>query len=191
MGCSSRWWNIKYIKFDFRNNAAWNYGGAVGDWASSTMSIKDSTFAGNYTSIEGGAVGIYGGTNTITGSTFKWNGYSDYAVGSDTAATIATVAGGALYIGGGTTTTITDSTFSHNAVTGNGGAIYNEGGLYIKASNGGTTSFSNNAAAQGADLWTNSAVGINAVSVVLLLSVAPFMLQVLRSKLIWQLMMQT
>jgi parallel beta-helix repeat protein len=84
--------------------AIWNYGG--------TLNIHSSTFTGNH-AVNGGAIFLYGNTNsaTIQQSTFSGN--------------VATGKGGAifLYYSGGIT--ISDSTISGNQATGGGGgAIY-------------------------------------------------------------------
>lgn len=119
------------------------YGGAICNKA--TLNIYGGViFAGNYEqSGYGGAIYNSGVSTTanIIGVTFKWNGYSNYSVGTDTATTVLTQYGGAIYNTTSATLTITDSTFTHNAATGNGGAIYNLGTLYLKATAGNSTSF--------------------------------------------------
>ncbi len=90
-------------------------------------------------------------TATIVGNTFKWNGYSDYDSVSDTASTITTPLGGAIYNNNSATMTINNSAFTNNAATSNGGAIWNDATLTVTDS-----TFSNNSAAgNGGAIYNN------------------------------------
>ncbi len=67
----------------FRNNVSRNNGGAI--YTTGTkLDIKDSIFAGNYTSGasgEGGAIEFDGAltdVSTINNTVFKYNGFSNY-----------------------------------------------------------------------------------------------------------------
>lgn len=106
------------------NNNATTSGGAI--YNSGTATITNNTFAGNTASTAGGAV-YNTGTTTVSGNNFTGNSATN---------------GGAIYNTG--TTTLTDTNFTNNTATTSGGAIYNTGTLNIKASAGGTTTFSGN-----------------------------------------------
>jgi predicted outer membrane repeat protein len=100
-----------------------------------TLNVNRSTFGGNSTAKNGGA--IYnnyqsGGAVTITNSTFSSN-------------TSSGTGGGAIAQQGNGTMTITSSTFSSNTSTGSGGALYNTNGVTIANS-----TFSGNRANGGA-----------------------------------------
>lgn len=108
------------------NNNATTSGGAI--YNSGTATITNNTFAGNTASTAGGAV-YNTGTTTVSGNNFSGNSATN---------------GGAIYNTG--TTTLTDTNFTNNTASTSGGAIYNTGTLNIKASAGGTTTFTGNTA---------------------------------------------
>ena len=112
----------------FTGNSS-EYGGAIYNGDSGTLTVTGSTFSHNSATNSGGA--IYSATATVTSSTFTGNDANDG--GTIYAATTATITdstftgnsaerGGAIYAA--TTATITDSTFTGNSATNVGGAIY-------------------------------------------------------------------
>ncbi|MDR0291845.1 MAG: hypothetical protein LBI01_03610, partial [Elusimicrobium sp.] len=121
---------------------------------SGIMTITNSVFSGNTASggTNGGVINNLGSSLSITGSTFSNNTNN--------------AAGGALYNTAGATAYITDTSFTGDKVTGggnNGGAIDNEGTLYITAQNAGVA-FSRNTsgASQGGAIRNGGALTITA-----------------------------
>ncbi|MEG2076303.1 MAG: hypothetical protein RRY34_07345, partial [Victivallaceae bacterium] len=123
-------------KTTFTNNAS-NQGGAIYNGGIST--ISGSTFSGNIVSGNGGALYNAGGAiATISGSTLSTNTAHD---------------GGAIY--NSENVTIIGSTFSGNAASGNGGAIYNGGIGTISGS-----TFSDNTALIGGAIYNTGTITI-------------------------------
>ncbi|MDQ3914998.1 MAG: Ig-like domain-containing protein [Actinomycetota bacterium] len=91
---------------DSGDSAIRNYG---------TLSVKGTTFSGNKSRRDGGAIDSHGGTVTVRGSTFTGN------------TSARKFAGGAIAIDGGTAR-VTNSTFSKNGSGADGGAIDNTNG---------------------------------------------------------------
>lgn len=110
---------------NFTGNSATD-GGAI--YNTATTTLANTTFTNNTASTSGGAV-YNSNSTTISGTNFTGN---------------SAVNGGAIYNTG--TTTLTDTNFTNNTASTSGGAIYNTGTLNIKASAGGTTTFSGNTA---------------------------------------------
>ena len=100
-----------------QNGKGGSGGGGITNSSGGTLTVADSTFTGDQTRYDGGAIdnGDGGsGTLTVTDSTFTGNS--------------AAIDGGAIANvdnGGSGTLTVTDSTFSGNQSGGNGGAIDN------------------------------------------------------------------
>lgn len=93
-------------------------------------------------------INVTGATQALSKITFKDNSAVNLNSTSTTtinnsAFTSNNTTNGAVYNNGGTVT-ITDTSFTNNAATTLGGAIYNSGNLYIKNSAGATTSFTGN-----------------------------------------------
>ena len=88
-------------------------------WNGATVNIEQITFRDG-ASEYGGALRVESGTTTITDCTFDSNTVPDY--------------GGAIYINPGATVTITGTTFTDNPSGYSGGAINNEGTLYVAES---------------------------------------------------------
>jgi predicted outer membrane repeat protein len=110
----------------FSHNSATNSGGAI---YAATATVTSSTFTDNDSDYNGGAISA--GTATVTASTFTGNDANDGgAIYAATTATItdSTFTGNSTERGGAiyaaTTVTITDSTFTGNSATNVGGAIY-------------------------------------------------------------------
>jgi hypothetical protein len=114
--------------------------GAIANDNGGTLTVTDSTFSGNGSSV-GGAI-VNGGTLTVTNSTFSGNSASSLmfgggAIASNSPGTFIVTnsifsannarAGGAILNVGTGPLTVTNSTFSSNStgVIGGGGAIYN------------------------------------------------------------------
>ena len=154
----------------FGNNRA-SYGGAVYGINAGSLSITDSTFTGNH-AING--AGVYydnGGSLTVTGSTFtsntaSWDGGAIYnAVGGlftvDTSIFTSNNAfgGGAIHNSG--TLTVTNSNFTGNCASNDGGAIENVygGGIYnFKINN---SYFLSNSAINGGAVFNNEGEPLN------------------------------
>ena len=98
-----------------------------------TLSVANTTFAGNSAGLEGGAI-FNIGKLTVTNSTFTNNSGSVY--------------GGAIEVNGGTAT-ISSSTFTANSASSWGGGIANSGGKLILAN----TIVSGNIAPTGPDIY--------------------------------------
>ena len=68
-------WNggvLKVTDSEFSDNSSWNNGGAV--WNTGTLDIVNGTFSRNTTGGNGGGIANhYGGTLTVTGSSFEGN----------------------------------------------------------------------------------------------------------------------
>ncbi len=105
-------------------NGQGNFGGGISNGAGGTLTVIDSTLSGN-TAAFGGST-FNSGTMTIVNSTVSGNTSGE---------------GAGIYNAGGSVTTITNSTFSGNAVTQTGGAGFNLGTLQIASS-----TFSDNSA---------------------------------------------
>jgi hypothetical protein len=96
------------------NTAFW--GGAV--WDSDTATLTGCTFTGNSASSEGGGIYIE----------------SAAAIANCTFSTNSAGLGGAVFVGNGTTGTLTNCTLAFNSVTTGGGGLYNDGGT-VKLNN--------------------------------------------------------
>jgi CSLREA domain-containing protein len=128
-----------------------SFGGAIS--SSGTLTIESSTFSGNWSAEEGGAIGARGGTVTIRNSTFSGNS--------------ADIMGGAIYSGGALI--IENSTFSGNSARWGGGAIYSGGALTIENStfsgnsarwgDGGAISSGGALTIENSSFFSNSALG--------------------------------
>lgn len=117
----------------YTSNTATTSGGAINN-TGGTITATGETFTSNTASANGGAV-YNSGTATFTNSDFTGNG--------KTGATVNTINGGALYNTTGTTT-LTDCSFSNNAATTSGGAIYIASGTLNINSTGEDVTFSGN-----------------------------------------------
>src|SRR5262249_12564947 len=116
-------------------NSASGYGGAI--YSDGTLTVSNSTFSGNSAiNGDGGAIDNNSGTATISGTTFT--GHQAYIggaiVGGGTLNVLgctltdnsASDLGGAIAVGGASTTaTINGCTITNNSA-GGGGGIYNE-----------------------------------------------------------------
>lgn len=125
-------------------NPSYGSGGAIANWG--TLNIYSGVkFVGNYVlSSVGGAIDNEG-TAIIDGAKFRYNGYSNYNPGNDTASAVASSSGGAIYNGFGSTLNITNSLFNNNAAGSDGGVISNNSILTIGTSSTTDTSqFINN-----------------------------------------------
>ncbi|MCI0379530.1 MAG: hypothetical protein L0215_18125 [Gemmataceae bacterium] len=80
-----------------------------------TLTIVNTTFAGNVATANGGGVFVSGGTATISNSTFSSNSAADD--------------GGGIFNDGDTT--VTNTTFSNNSAAEHGGGIFNSGALNL------------------------------------------------------------
>ncbi len=89
------------------------------------------TFTGNRSSSSGGAIAVWGGSLTITNSTFSENASEESSAG-------------AIFLGSGSLTA-TNCTFSENSSISSGGALYNQNG-WMTLNN---VTLSNNTAAYG------------------------------------------
>ncbi|HTK78027.1 MAG TPA: choice-of-anchor Q domain-containing protein [Gemmataceae bacterium] len=98
-------------------------GGAIYNVSSSVLGITDSTFTGNTSAAEGGAIRVQTSSTvtTISGSTFTTN----TANGGN--------GGGAVFIQG--TTFIADTTMTGNISAVGGGGLWNQGTLTVSGSN--------------------------------------------------------
>jgi len=119
------------INSTFSGNSA-QYGGGIAN-LSGSLAVSFSTFAGNYTSMEGSGGGIYnnaGATLTVSNSTFSSNraSFEGGGIYNNTGGTLtvsnSTFAGNYAYEGGGifnqTALTVSNSTFSGNSASGGG-----------------------------------------------------------------------
>ena len=121
-------------------NSAQQFGGGIINYFGG-LTVSNSTFSGNSAGSEGGGIFIDGGVVTVSNSTFSTNssyqgGGIYHAIGSDTLVSNSTFSGnystqddgqgGAIYNGGGMT--VSNSTFSGNSAS-SGGGIYNGGDL--------------------------------------------------------------
>jgi CSLREA domain-containing protein len=115
----------------FTRNSA-GEGGAIHDIAAATLSIANSSFVGNFTTVgSGGAISSRDGTTvTVANSIFSENGASDAgAIASDGTLIVAhsTFEGNGANGGGAIesfgTFTVTDSTFTGNSALGGGGIV--------------------------------------------------------------------
>ncbi len=149
--------------------------GTVGDAAAvylagDTVTVTDSTFKNNETTVEyGGALYLYpnSGAATITGSTFTNNSSADdggavYVHGSvdsldstytGNSTTVAGINGGAITAT--ETVTVDGGTFTDNVTTDYGGAIY--GGYAVVVDD---ATFTGNSATQGGAIWSATFVTI-------------------------------
>ena len=100
---------LRLDTISFSGNGSESFGGAIYNAGSGTVTVADSTFSGNRSSL-GGAMA--GGTLSVVNSTFSGN----FAVDN----------GGAINSSG--TLTVTNSTFSGNSTDSAGGAIYTSTG---------------------------------------------------------------
>ena len=132
---------IDYIEADFINNSGTSHGGAINvETNAKILNINKSNFIGNVAKSSGGAIRLNmsstmntGSEITINNSLFRYNSARQ---------------GGAIQNGNASTTTINNSSFDKNysinrdssTKTGGGGAIYNDGDLFLT-----DTNFTNNA----------------------------------------------
>ena len=116
------------------------YSFAAGIENQGMLTVIDCTFSGNQTIGDwGGALDNYGGTLTVTGSTFLGNtAVSGAAISNSGTMTVigSTFSSNQAYLGGGAisnggTMTVTGSTFSSNGAQQAGGAIENYGTLEV------------------------------------------------------------
>ena len=141
-------------------------GGAIYNLSSSVLGIADSTFSGNTSTAEGGAVRVQTSstTTTITGSTFTnntangGNGGGAIFIQGQTIAANLTVTGNTSGNGGaglwnqGGPLSLTNSTFTNNQSTGStssGGGIFSQGTTTIS----GTNISNNTSGGGGGGLW--------------------------------------
>jgi predicted outer membrane repeat protein len=103
------------------NNNATGTAAAGGLYLNSgSLTILDSTFSGNTSSTNGGAIEVASGALTVTNSTFGGNA--------------ATLSGGALYVSAGATLSLSSSTVSANQSSSNSGGIFNGGTAVLQNS---------------------------------------------------------
>jgi predicted outer membrane repeat protein len=104
--------------------------GAGGAIMADTVTVTNSTFSGNH--LTGGGGAIYGGTVTVTNSTFSgnigrggaiYNNSGDLTVTDSTFSDNQSDSGGAIFNFGSGTVTVSNSAFTNNSATDNGGAI--------------------------------------------------------------------
>ncbi|MBE7434877.1 MAG: sortase [Anaerolineales bacterium] len=157
-------------------NAANNGGGIY--HTAGTFSVSNSTFNGNYTQNDGGAVYIANGTGTMTITDSVFTNQNNVAI--DNGAAIHLLAGtleinggnftgnsttngdgGAIFQDGGSLTigNISPVTFANNSSSGNGGAISNDAGTLIV-----TGIFTGNSGSFGGALFYTTAAGTFTVS---------------------------
>jgi len=126
----------------FSGNSATNgSGGAIYNETGYSLSLTDTDFSNNTASDSGGAI-YNNGTTTINNGTLSNN---------------SAVFGGGIYNSAGSTLNSTNTNFSNNTATGNGGAIYNAGTAYLKA-DGATSLFSGN----NTDIYNTGTIYLNA-----------------------------
>ena len=147
----------------FTSNTA-TTGGAVYN-EKGTLTVTDTTFTSNSATKNGGAIGMAGGTLTVSGNTsFKLNTADNYAgavyvssITDDKDVTTYSTAtftggifeentapyGGAIYISAGCTVNTDGTSFIKNNATTNGGAIYQNANSKLEITN---TSFTQNSA---------------------------------------------
>lgn len=128
----------------FINNTATDFGGAIMPSESINMNINNSKFINN-TARQGGAIfNSFGINTTVSNSSFINNTAN---------------AGGAIYNPDESSMNVYSSNFTNNSVNLTGGAIRNNGDMIIDMSN-----FSNNAAANGAAIYTGTVSNLNLTS---------------------------
>ena len=127
-------------------------GGAL-SMQSGTLMVKDSTFVGN--SSEGSSGGAVKGANTVEGSTFSGNSaVSGGAISGANTVEGSTFSENTAWLGGAIAGAglVTNSTFSGNsAVSGDGGAIYNQSGDLMTVA--GSTFSENSAGSRGGGIF--------------------------------------
>ena len=100
-------------------------GGAIAVESTGALTIDNSELRNNWAGYAGGAVGLYGGSATITRSTIDENGVSGGSGG-----------GGGLWANDGTALTLTDSRVTNNqagyANAGSGGGLFNRGDATVE-----------------------------------------------------------
>ncbi len=103
---------LRVVNSTFANNrtTAGSDGGGIANSASAILTVTNSTFSGNSTSFEGGAIFNDGGTVTATNSTLANN-------------SAGTFGGGIMNKGTGATVTLTNTTVSGNTAGTGGGGI--------------------------------------------------------------------
>jgi predicted outer membrane repeat protein len=126
------------------NTAIDDDGGAIYNTANGTLTIKNSTLTGNTAEFDGGAISIWGGTITISETTFNNNsayyGGAICSIGGTLTINNSKFTGNTAYFGGAIDAyqgelNITDSTFTNNTANTWGGAIdNNQGKLTVKNS---------------------------------------------------------
>ena len=132
-----------------------NGGGAVYS-SNSTVTLSNSTFVGNTTNTDGGAVCAYSGTTmtltdvTATGNTARNGGFA-YAATSGTVLTVTASSGSRNTVG--STTVSSDG----NTATGGGGGVYGSTGSEVNVSK--TDFCYNNSYSSGGTLYLYSASG--------------------------------
>ena len=140
----------------FNTNSSTTSGGAIYNTSGSPFAVNTSTFTGN-SSAKGGAIyDTAAGTTTINGSNFGTNtattsGGAIYANGqinitgcTFTGNSVTGGNGGAIYNNTGNTLTLTNSNFSTNTASVNGGAIYSDGGIININATGANVTFTGN-----------------------------------------------
>lgn len=154
-----------------------NNGGAIYHTAG-TFSVSNSTFDGNYTQNDGGAVYIANGTGTMTITDSVFTNQNNAATdngpalhllagtleingGNFTGNSTTNGDGGAIFQDGGSLTVGNTSpvTFTNNSSSGNGGAISNDAGTLIVTGN-----FTGNSGSYGGAIFYTTAAGTFTVS---------------------------
>ncbi len=157
-------WNGATVMFEdseLANNSARDGGGAL-SFVESTANINESTtITGNTSDAVGGGIYAYRSTLTLDNATVDANGER---VEAD-----AEIAGGGIYIDGGSLNIANDSTISNNYVSTKGGGIYSTNDAEINAHNDADTdvlsvSFVGNTSGdQGGAIYTDSTGSVTLV----------------------------
>ncbi|MBY0522398.1 MAG: HYR domain-containing protein [Gemmataceae bacterium] len=148
--------SLEVTNCSFSDNTTTGFGGAIySNVAGSMLTVSNCTFTDNSATNQGGAIYNLLGTAEVSDSTFTGNsatggggiendsGGSTLTVSSSTfSGNSATTNGGGIENGGsGSTLTVSNSTFAENTANGNGGGISNGGTLTV-----GHSTFSTNSA---------------------------------------------
>ena len=105
------------------NTCIEGYGGAISNESGSNATLLSDSFLGNYSTEDGGAIYIGGGTVTVRGMGSSTGAASDF-----TGNTAEGDYGGAIDNDGGNVV-VSYAAFSHNSSDSSGGAIENDGGF--------------------------------------------------------------
>ena len=116
------------------DNATTRLGGGLGTKNASSVTVTDSTFTSNTAASGGGGLSFYGGgAVSLDRVTVSGNTTTGVNAGTPTAYNYG---GGGVRLAGTSSTTITDSTFSSNAVVNAAGQNGIGGGVYVGAWSG-------------------------------------------------------